>query len=577
MIGNDGSIDVPLQSNERTSLLGSERIGEEEQDGNVEEGEHEEPVWVAPPVSLLRQAAFGSIRFTTLVPSMQSYFLNFFLLESVNMNPFLVGTLLWVKQLWDALTDPIVGALSDATVSPFGRRRPWVWLAVMPFALLWMMQWVNVPGLEGQGGKFGYYFVVLMLFSTASTCVIVPIVSLLPDMATSQASQLKSAMMLEAFGGAASMISSFVTAQLIVVYKTPSGEPDYQKGFLLAAGVFAPFLLACPLISLHSAIERPTPRSDSPFTSLVSSRDRSSTSDSSTSTSDTSPASSCCHDRCSISCRWGGYLWRFLAQFFSSLWQALRFWPFLLLVFIAFAVQIAVLCFISNWVLFAKYVLKAQYSSQFLLLTSQGSILAGFFFWTWMSSYLGKKLTFYLGVLGFSLGEVFLFLYTFSPDIGTPQQELTPLYLIMAFRGVFLSTTYIVPMALLPEVTALYEQHCIAVEKRVGVTRSKRSEGLLYSVFLLAQKTAQALIMAVAGYILAAAGYENPVDQTPEQQIDDYQPPSVILALQLMVCVAPLPILIISTVSLHFIPSLPISQTPFIRWCSSLYHRLRRT
>jgi Na+/melibiose symporter-like transporter len=38
----------------------------------------------------------------------------------------LVGTIFMIARLWNALTDPVIGTLSDRTVGRFGRRKPWI-------------------------------------------------------------------------------------------------------------------------------------------------------------------------------------------------------------------------------------------------------------------------------------------------------------------------------------------------------------------------------------------------------------------------------------------------------------------
>lgn len=46
-----------------------------------------------------------------------------------------LGTIFLIERLWGAFADPVVGALSDRTVSRFGRRRPWIAAGVAVFGL----------------------------------------------------------------------------------------------------------------------------------------------------------------------------------------------------------------------------------------------------------------------------------------------------------------------------------------------------------------------------------------------------------------------------------------------------------
>ena len=48
--------------------------------------------------------------------------------------PIAVGLIFFVGRVWDAVSDPIVGALSDRTRTRIGRRRPWMFGALLPLA-----------------------------------------------------------------------------------------------------------------------------------------------------------------------------------------------------------------------------------------------------------------------------------------------------------------------------------------------------------------------------------------------------------------------------------------------------------
>jgi Na+/melibiose symporter-like transporter len=48
----------------------------------------------------------------------------YFLTDVVKINPGLAGTAFLVSKLWDAVTDPFEGVLTDRTRTRLGRRRP---------------------------------------------------------------------------------------------------------------------------------------------------------------------------------------------------------------------------------------------------------------------------------------------------------------------------------------------------------------------------------------------------------------------------------------------------------------------
>ncbi|MDE0885580.1 MAG: glycoside-pentoside-hexuronide (GPH):cation symporter [Myxococcota bacterium] len=87
--------------------------------------------------------------------------------------PGVIGTLFALSRLWDAISDPLVGYLSDRTHSRLGRRRSWMLAAALPVAVgIWML-WSPPPSLTGVGVVV-WMAIALFVYETASTAFFIP-------------------------------------------------------------------------------------------------------------------------------------------------------------------------------------------------------------------------------------------------------------------------------------------------------------------------------------------------------------------------------------------------------------------
>ncbi len=91
------------------------------------------------------------------------------------------GIIIFIGKAWDAVTDPVMGILSDRTKSKFGRRRVYFLLGAVPVFASWVLLWHSF-GITGDAAKIVYYTAAFMFFSTAFTIVMVPYNAILADM-----------------------------------------------------------------------------------------------------------------------------------------------------------------------------------------------------------------------------------------------------------------------------------------------------------------------------------------------------------------------------------------------------------
>ena len=109
-----------------------------------------------------------------------AYFLLMFYSTVVGLDAELVGTALLIAMILDALSDPIVGYLSDNTRSRWGRRHPFMYASAVPVAACYALLW-NPPQLSTEG-LFFYLLIMAVLIRTLITLFETPSSSLLPEL-----------------------------------------------------------------------------------------------------------------------------------------------------------------------------------------------------------------------------------------------------------------------------------------------------------------------------------------------------------------------------------------------------------
>ena len=109
------------------------------------------------------------------------YFILLFYGAVIGLDGRLVGLALLFILIFDALSDPIVGYISDNWRSKWGRRHPFMYAAALPVSVSFYFLW-NPPDWS-DGALFIYLIVLAALIRTFITVYETPSSSLLPELA----------------------------------------------------------------------------------------------------------------------------------------------------------------------------------------------------------------------------------------------------------------------------------------------------------------------------------------------------------------------------------------------------------
>ena len=100
------------------------------------------------------------------------------------------STIMMVAKIWDAITDPLMGFISDNTRGRYGRRKPYmvvggVLLIIGIFLLFLPVEQWGIISAENQAGLVAWMVIMYLLWNTFSTITMVPYCSMSSDISPS--------------------------------------------------------------------------------------------------------------------------------------------------------------------------------------------------------------------------------------------------------------------------------------------------------------------------------------------------------------------------------------------------------
>lgn len=128
-------------------------------------------------MSCARAVAYGMPGMATLFTfTMFTTYGLYFFTNIVGLSGRFAGFIMTIGTLWDAITDPLVGILSDSRNPQKGRRRPFLLISAIPFGIVTWLLFTTWNFVESK--QKIYFIIVALLFYTFQTLIDVPYTSL---------------------------------------------------------------------------------------------------------------------------------------------------------------------------------------------------------------------------------------------------------------------------------------------------------------------------------------------------------------------------------------------------------------
>ncbi len=189
----------------------------------------------APTLSVATKLAYGIGQIAEQVKNQGfNAFLFFFFTQVLGLSGSLAGAAILVALVFDAVTDPLAGSLSDNWRSPRGRRHPFMYASALPLAITWFVLFYP-PSDLGQFGLFVWLTVFAILVRAAMTLYHVPHLALGAELSrdyNERTSIVAYRTLLAVLGGVATTILSYrlffpETAEFENGLLNPAGYPKY--------------------------------------------------------------------------------------------------------------------------------------------------------------------------------------------------------------------------------------------------------------------------------------------------------------------------------------------------------------
>lgn len=383
----------------------------------------------------------------------------------LGMNPALVGLLGALPRLTDALTDPLMGYISDHTKSRWGRRKPYIFCGAIAAGLVFMLLW-QLPVGKSESYYFWFFLVGSFIFYLAYTVFATPWVALGYEL-TPDYHERTRLMGVQNFMG---QLAYLVSPWFLWIMQYDLLFEDIMIGAKWLAIVIGIFTICIGILPAIFLKERFNDAADNRITAQ-----RNSTADGS-STQEMPRAG--------------------VKDFFAGFGATLKFSPFLklcaatFLVFNGFMLVSSFQFYVIIYYVFAGDQSQGAEYAGWVGTVSAISTFCVIFVITQLSTRIGKRRAFFVAT-GISVFGYCLKWFCYSPD--QPLLLLLPApFIAFGLGGLFTL------------MSAMIADVCDVDELQTG----QRREGMFGSIYWWVVKLGMAVAIASGGFLLNATGFD---------------------------------------------------------------------